>query len=406
MNDRPLASAYASLLSDLGALLVRDFVWPSPEAGFAMFVFHRAREDGPLPQPANLTWPPNDRLVHAPSLAAAGYWVGCGQGAALLPSWLDGLDRLRGRDPFPTDRQSFTHRPVELLGIAVGITACAKDQPGLVGWLNGVIDQIRSEPAPDLWASYLRLAAEHMITPQSVPVTHQAGEGTLVEAALARWVTSCLRGLTASADADSTLLRGAMLKPVVALDLARAAVLFHSLRSVVADVIESETERHWQVGRKQRDAEALVATLCRRFHLFAQQLLVRRDGRGTITIADEYDVQYLMRALLMFHFDDVRAEEVTPSVGGKSGRMDFLLKRERLVIETKMTRKNLRQKEVGDELIIDMKRYHSHPDYRTLVCLVYDPGGFCHAHAALENDLSGLDAAGFRTHVIVCPKGM
>jgi len=112
-----------------------------------------------------------------------------------------------------------------------------------------------------------------------------------------------------------------------------------------------------------------------------------------------------MRALLILHFEDVRPEEVTPSVGGKSGRMDFLLKGERLVVETKMTRRGLDQKAVGDELIIDMRRYRAHPDYRTLVCFVYDPGGFCHAPAALENDLSDQDGD-FRTVVVVCPRGL
>ena len=153
------------------------------------------------------------------------------------------------------------------------------------------------------------------------------------------------------------------------------------------------------------DAPALVVSLCRRFHLFAHQLLDRHRQRGTLKIADEYDVQDLMHALLRLHFEDVRAEEVTPSVAGKSGRMDFLLKAERLVVETKMTRRGLTQKQVGDELIIDMRRYRSHPDLRTLVCLVYDPGGFCRAPAALENDLSGSEGR-FRTVVIVSPRGM
>lgn len=121
-------------------------------------------------------------------------------------------------------------------------------------------------------------------------------------------------------------------------------------------------------------------------------------------VADEYDVQDLMHALLKVHFEDVRAEEVTPSIAGKAGRMDFLLKAERLVLETKMTRRNLGQKEVGDELIVDMKRYRSHPDLRTLVCFVYDPGGFCRCPAALENDLTGVDGR-FRSLVIVCPRG-
>ena len=158
-------------------------------------------------------------------------------------------------------------------------------------------------------------------------------------------------------------------------------------------------------GHRQRDALALVVSLCRRFHLFARQLQDRHHERSTVRVADEYDVQDLMHALLKLHFEDVRAEEVTPSVAGKSGRMDFLLKADRLVLETKMTRRSLGQKEVADELIIDMKRYRSHPDLRTLVCFVYDPGEFCRSPAALEHDLTGVDGR-FRSVVIVCPRGM
>jgi hypothetical protein len=154
-----------------------------------------------------------------------------------------------------------------------------------------------------------------------------------------------------------------------------------------------------------RDTLGLVVTLCRRFHLFAHQLRHRHNGRGTVDVHDEYDVQDLMHALLKLHFEDVRAEEVTPSVAGKSGRMDFLLKDEGIVVETKMTRRNLKQSQIGDELIVDMKRYRSHPDHRALVCLVYDPAGYCHAPVALENDLTVEDAE-HRCVVIVCPKGM
>ena len=156
--------------------------------------------------------------------------------------------------------------------------------------------------------------------------------------------------------------------------------------------------------RRQRDALALVVALCRRFHLFARQLLDRHRERQTVRVVDEYDVQDLMHALLKLHFEDVRAEEVTPSVAGKSGRVDFLLKSERLAVETKMTRRSLGQGEIGDQLIVDMKRYRSHPDLRALVCFVYDPGGLCRAPAALESDLTGGDGR-FRSVVIVCPRG-
>ena len=122
-------------------------------------------------------------------------------------------------------------------------------------------------------------------------------------------------------------------------------------------------------------------------------------------MVDEYDVQDLMHALLKVHFEDVRAEEVTPGVAGKSSRMDFLLKAERLVVETKMARRNLDQNEIADQLIIDMRRYRSHPDLRALVCFVYDPGGFCRTPAALENDLTGVDGR-LRCVVVVSPRGM
>ena len=138
-------------------------------------------------------------------------------------------------------------------------------------------------------------------------------------------------------------------------------------------------------GHRERAALALVVRLCRRFHLCARQLQDRHHERGTLRVADEYDVQDLMHALLKLHFEDVRAEEVTPSLAGKSGRIDFLLKGERLAIETKMTRRSLGQKEVGDELIVDMKRYRSHPGLRTLVCFVYDPGGYCPVMAWLTS---------------------
>ena len=41
----------------------------------------------------------------------------------------------------------------------------------------------------------------------------------------------------------------------------------------------------------------------------------------------------------ILYFDDIRAEEWTPSYAGKCARVDFLLKNEKIVIEVKKTRK-------------------------------------------------------------------
>jgi hypothetical protein len=115
-----------------------------------------------------------------------------------------------------------------------------------------------------------------------------------------------------------------------------------------------------------------IQILCDKFHIIANQLRHRYDKRPTLEITDEYDVQDLMHSLLLINFDDVRPEEWTPSYAGGSSIMDFLLKKEKIVIEVKKIRKGLGAKELSDQLIIDIDRYKNHPDCKMLICFVYD----------------------------------
>lgn len=121
------------------------------------------------------------------------------------------------------------------------------------------------------------------------------------------------------------------------------------------------------------DIESELERILSRFYKVARQLQNRHDNRQTIEVNDEYDVQDLLYALLKLYFDDVRQEEWTPSYAGKSSRMDFLLKSEKTVIEVKKTRKGLTDKELGDQLIVDVERYKGHSDCESLICFVYDP---------------------------------
>lgn len=157
--------------------------------------------------------------------------------------------------------------------------------------------------------------------------------------------------------------------------------------------IELEIERKFGVSKKPPqpatpDVLQKLENLLRRFHLVAHQLTQRHDSRQTLLINDEYDVQYLLHALLHTLFDDIRPEDPVPNHAGKSSRMDFLLKREKIMVEAKMTRKNLCDAEVGEQLIIDIKRYQACSDCNTLVCFVYDPGHYLKNPRGLEADLS------------------
>lgn len=151
------------------------------------------------------------------------------------------------------------------------------------------------------------------------------------------------------------------------------------------------------------DYDGLLTKLFERFHIVARQLRRRHDGRPTMEIHDEYDVQDLLHGLLRIDFDDVRPEEWTPSYAGASNRMDFLLKEDEIAIEVKMTRDGLKDKELGEQLIIDIAKYQSHPNCKCLYCFVYDPDGNVRNPRGLEKDLAEL-GKGFQVKVFIRPE--
>ncbi|MGD0077739.1 MAG: hypothetical protein ABSB91_03820 [Sedimentisphaerales bacterium] len=146
-----------------------------------------------------------------------------------------------------------------------------------------------------------------------------------------------------------------------------------------------------------------MLTLFKRFDRVVRQLSKRHAGRTALQIKDEYDVQDFLHVLLKLYFDDIRPEGWVPSYAGSSSRMDFLLKNEQTVIETKKTRKGLADKKIGEQLIIDIRKYRSYPDCKSLICFVYDPEGKIANPKALENDLSKSEQD-FKVTVIVEPK--
>ena len=159
---------------------------------------------------------------------------------------------------------------------------------------------------------------------------------------------------------------------------------------------------------KHLEAEAekpikALQRICSKFHLIARRLRNRYNSRETLNVTDEYDVQDLLSALLVLYFDDIRSEEWTPSYAGKSARMDFLLKNEKIVVEVKMTRKGLADKEIGDQLIIDIERYKEHPDCDILICFVYDPEGRITNPQGLSGDLQSQSKDDLKVIVLINP---
>jgi DpnII restriction endonuclease len=143
------------------------------------------------------------------------------------------------------------------------------------------------------------------------------------------------------------------------------------------------------LGSGHNEDIELVERISRGFGEFLFPLARRQQGRPPIVMEDEYDVQDFLHGLLRVFFDDVRPEDFSPERAGARSRIDFVLKQERIVVEAKMTRAGLGAAKVGEQLIVDIERYRSHPDCDALVALIYDPERHIPNRRTLETDLSG-----------------
>ena len=417
-----VASSYGKQLLELEHQIRSQWSWPSPESGFALHVFHAARLGCPV-QIEDL-WSGVEPPTYAQTLAATGYALSVSPEQGVHSrSWGTGLDRLTGRDAFPADRQSFAFRPLEVLGITLGAASCEHASSDGKEWLRRVITRLARDGNTDAWSIGLYGAAASVLGVPWKELSTDFSDSPPHVLALFKWLVAAYEKAAfleplrkRLSDLDKMLLLACALGDPIGLDVGQAAVLSYALRRTVSERIESEISHSWQVNRETTDALTIVTNLCRRFHLFAKQLQVRRKDvpientgerrvRSTIEMKDEYDVQDAMHALLKLHFDDVRPEEHTPSRAGGQARMDFLLKKEKIVVEAKRMRPGLTQIKVATELAEDRELYQAHPDCQTLVCFVYDPDGVCNNPAALENDVQS-DRDGFRVILIVSPRGL
>ena len=125
--------------------------------------------------------------------------------------------------------------------------------------------------------------------------------------------------------------------------------------------------------RKPTGIDELLLVLLKNLRRAMHPLTHRRKGAVPLTFSSEYDIQDILHALLRPWVSDIRPEEFTPSYGGSSTRMDFLLPAHKTVIEMKLVRDAAHAKRIGDELIIDVDHYRRHPGCGILWCVVYDP---------------------------------
>lgn len=170
---------------------------------------------------------------------------------------------------------------------------------------------------------------------------------------------------------------------------------FNKLISILKAIMELPTIV------KSDDMDVVLEKICSNFHKCAQSIRNRYSDRATLEINDEYDMQDLLQGILRLFFDDVRPENYIPSYAGGNSRVDFYLPQYETYIETKMTRGGLEDKELGEQLIIDISRYRQKG--KKLICLVYDKKGLLKNPYGLIKDLESGSSDDFNIKVYIIP---
>jgi hypothetical protein len=403
-ENAPLARSFASQLADAERRLASAWTVEAPEAGFAEWAGAASATPLDLPDFNDVIGSlSSQRWMEAPVLAAFGFRLAETAEVGWADRWGEGMRRLIARDPAPSDRNSFLFRRVELLGLAVGVTAADGRDPAPRRWLREMMETHAARlPTASMWSQLLLALARNNLEIQHTPL--RLTPETQLDTALLLWLHLVdPAAATALTSTDAAVLHRELLAEAATREanlpsLAEQSVHTIALRHAVAAAVGS-------LDIHPSDPAGFVVNLCRQFPHLLTELGRRHNKRPPFAVNDEYDVQDLLRGLFRVHFKDVRREEWNPSYGGVQSRSDLLLKMERIVIETKMTRPSLGQRELVEQLIVDKEQYRSHPDCGTLVCMVYDPEQRLTNPAAVEQDLSER-SGNLRTLVVVSPQGL
>jgi REase_DpnII-MboI len=405
LSETALARSFAAQLGELYEGILTSWHPEAPEAGFVEWAAAHSdtilKTELPGLDTADI---PDRRWSEAPILASVGYRLSVRHTSADA-TWLEGMHRLMQRDAIPADRNSFFFRPVELLGLAVGSVKVADVDDAPRSWLRDLVAKHGALlQGSGVWSAVLEVMAARQLGAQR-RITTRLEPRTAMDAAVLLWLhLADEEAATATTSATRDALSGYLIEQAsmaqleVTSGVGESGILVIALQRAVAAAVGD-----LKLGGV-RPAD-FVVDVCRRFPLLVAELGHRHGGRPPHEISDEYDVQDLLRGILKLHFDDVRPEEWNPSYGGVQSRSDLLLKPERVIIETKMTRKSLGQKELVKQLIVDKSQYRVSDDCGTLVCFVYDPDLLLPNPSAVERDLSDQEG-GLRTVVVVSPRGL
>lgn len=134
----------------------------------------------------------------------------------------------------------------------------------------------------------------------------------------------------------------------------------------------------------------LLEEFLRRLPRVIRQLRCRHGDRPPFLVQDEYDLEDLLRSLVVLHFEDFRLETRTPSYAAAT-RQDLLLGPDHLAMTVKTVAPGVDVAALSRQWSEDISYYQRQRPSRTLVWFVYDPGQKLYDPERLEKAWSAVE---------------
>jgi hypothetical protein len=351
-NDMPLSpeegrtSVISALVSrQLQALVDRIAAANVPGNLDGLFAFYVIGDEPAFPLAWNVSCATEEwlernaaHLNEYPVLATIGYSLRhtpISAAPVLQRAFIEGMTRLRRRDPLPEDRISFAYQPKAFLGLALGVVALGELGAEYRAWLQKVLsDRQRNESTP--YHMLLYSCIRYELTGETTPIGDVQRYTAPHELALLVWGIrrGILRLLDTHLDASmlqTQILHAALTADLNTLDPSQASLIWQaihtSLMSSIGELVLSRSH---------------VSTMLRRFEAALRRW--RWDNERTVKhpirwpITNEREVQDILWLMLRSVFDDVVDEDTLPRLGHSTYRADFGIPSLRLLVEVKYAR--------------------------------------------------------------------
>ena len=285
--EEMLEKSFGYQLDYLKSIIQHNHCCESPESSFIKYIFLNSGNSlfsiSKNQIPSNIN---QQRLYHAPLLAALGYTIASNVKELdlnLLTWWKNGFSRLVAKEAFTHDRTSFFFRPIELLGISLGAISCPEVSSENLNWMKSILQKGEDKlDTNDCWTYLLgNLAASSLDVTWTRKSQLIPKEMKIEELALVKLLCDFPISITQTQEIKTiknriheVLLERSLVTSEAEMlqDVARAAIVYCSLKATLTQVIRSCCRQYYEVANDSKVAFEFINCIGGRFHLATQQL--------------------------------------------------------------------------------------------------------------------------------------